>query len=167
MTDNTAPDNTAPADASSTATTSAPHPSTTESHQLVDSWLALWNGDYAQAERIIAPQFRLHAAMMDGGDGSAVDSSTALVGWISATRGAMPDLTFTVEVGPIIDGDHVVVRWRAQATYAGGMPGAQAPIGTKVDFTGTDILRIVDGKIAEYWVNSDTLLLLTQLQVGA
>jgi predicted SnoaL-like aldol condensation-catalyzing enzyme len=29
-------------------------------------------------------------------------------------------------------------------------------VGRKVTFTGTDTLRIVDGKIAEYWANADT-----------
>ncbi len=134
--------------------------------KLVDSWLTLWNGDYAHAQTLIAPDFRLHAAMMDGGDGSAVDSPAALTAWISQTRAAVPDLRFSVQVGPLVDGDHVAVRWRARGTYAGGMPGAAAPAGTAVDFTGTDILRVSGGQLAEYWVNSDTLLLLTQLQVS-
>ncbi len=134
--------------------------------RLVASWLRMWNGDYSQADTLIAPSFRLHAAMMDGGDGSAVDSPQALVRWIASTRVAVPDLAFTVEVGPLVDGDHIVVRWQARGTYAGGVPGARAPVGTAVDFTGTDILRVERGQLAEYWVNSDTLALLTQLQVG-
>ncbi|WP_380158670.1 ester cyclase [Kineococcus sp. R86509] len=134
---------------------------------LVQSWLRLWNGDLTLAAEIVAPDFRLHAAMMDGGDGAAVDSPQALVGWIDSTRAAVPDLAFSIEVGPIVDGPSIAVRWRARGSYAGGVPGAQAPGGTLVDFTGTDVLRTEDGRIAEYWVNSDTLLLLTQLQVRA
>ncbi|MFI5937642.1 ester cyclase [Actinoplanes sp. NPDC051494] len=137
------------------------------SEDLINSWLRLWNGDYALADEIVADGFRLHAAMVDGGDGSAIDSPKALVGWIAQTRAAMPDLRFTIEVGPLTDGDHVVVRWRAAGTYAGGMPGATAPAGTGIDFTGTDILRIADSRFVEYWINSDTLLLMTQLQVVA
>jgi hypothetical protein len=33
-----------------------------------------------------------------------------------------------------------------------------------VTFTGTDTLRARDGRFVEYWVNTDTLSLLTQLQ---
>lgn len=133
--------------------------------QLVDAWLNLWNGDCSGAAALIAPGFRLHAAMMDGGDGSAVDSPSALVSWIAQTRATVPDLTFAIQVGPIVDADRIALRWRAEGTYIGGLPGAGAPAGTRVDFTGTDILRLAGGRLAEYWVNSDTLLLLTQLQV--
>ncbi len=40
---------------------------------------------------------------------------------------------------------------------------ATAPAGTPVAFSSTDILRVEDGCLAEYWINSDTLLLLTQV----
>jgi predicted ester cyclase len=78
-----------------------------------------------------------------------------------------PDLTFVIQVGPIVDADRIALRWRAEGSYAGGLPGAGAPSGTRVDFTGTDVLRVADGRLAEHRVNSDTLLLLTQLQVSA
>lgn len=135
--------------------------------QLVGSWLQLWNGDAGQADALVADGFRLHAAMMDGGDGSAVDSAASLVAWITQTRAAFPDLTFSIQVGPIVDGDLIALRWSASGTYAGGVPGAAAPLGTRIAFTGTDVLRVAGGRLAEYWVNSDTLLLMTQLQVGA
>ncbi len=133
---------------------------------LVDPWLRLWNGDCTEAATLLTPDFTVHAAMMDGGDGSAVRGPDALVAWIGQVRAFAPDMAFSIEVGPITHGDHVVVRWNASGTYGGGVPGAQAPVGTPLSFTGTDILRVEDGQLAEYWVNSDTLLLLTQLRVG-
>jgi predicted ester cyclase len=139
----------------------------TSNEVLISSWLGLWNGDYAVAETIIAADFRMHAAMLDGGDGSAVNTPAALVEWIAMSRAAIPDLTFTIEVGPLVDGDHIALRWRAVGAYAGGMPGASAPAGTPIDFTGTDLLRTEHGRLAEYWLNSDTLQLVTQLQVTA
>jgi hypothetical protein len=40
-----------------------------------------------------------------------------------------------------------LVRWKAQGNYRGGFPGAPTEaIGRHVSFTGTDILRIADGK---------------------
>jgi predicted ester cyclase len=143
------------------------HVTDRDAKRLVEAWLNLWNGGYAGAETFIAPVFRLHAAMLDGGDGSAVDTPAALVAWIAQTRAIVPDLAFVIEVGPIVDAGRIALRWRAEGSYAGGLPGAGAAPGTKVDFTGTDILRVADGRLTEYWLNSDTLQLLTQLQAVA
>ena len=135
--------------------------------ELVDGWLHLWNGDYDHAARIIAPDFRLHAALLDGGDGSAVEDPAGLVTWIRQTRAAIPDLRFTIEVGPVIGQDHITLRWHAAGTYGGGFPGATAPVGAPVSFTGIDLLRVRDGLLSEYWVNSDLHVLLAQLRVVA
>jgi len=90
----------------------------------------------------------------------------ALKGWISGIHTVLTNLTFAIDVGPITDHEHLVVRWRAHGTYRGGFPGA-APeaTGREVTFTGTDTLRIADGKLAEYWANADSLLFLQQLGV--
>ncbi|MCX5088231.1 ester cyclase [Streptomyces sp. NBC_00365] len=131
---------------------------------MLDAWLRLWNGDFAQAPGIISPGFRVHAALLDGGDGSSIRGVDGLVAWIGQTRAAFPDLRFTIEVPPLVDGRYASVRWTATGTYAGGFPGAKAEPGTVVTFTGTDTLRTRDGRFVEYWVNTDTLSLLTQLQ---
>ncbi|MFD8598182.1 ester cyclase [Kitasatospora sp. NPDC059646] len=131
---------------------------------MIDAWLNVWNGDYTQAPAIISPDFTVHAAMLDGGDGSSIRGAEALVGWIAQTRAAFPDLRFSVQTGPLIADGHASLRWTATGTYAGGFPGAKARPGTTVTFTGTDTLRISNGKFVEYWLNSDTLQLLAQLQ---
>jgi predicted ester cyclase len=132
---------------------------------MLDDWLRLWNGDYDRAPGIISPAFRVHAALLDGGDGSSIRGVDGLVAWIEQTRAAFPDLRFTEQVAPLIDGRHASIRWTATGTYAGGFPGAKAKPGTVVTFTGTDTLRMRDGEFVEYWVNTDTLQLLTQLKV--
>ena len=38
-------------------------------------------------------------------------------------------------------------------------------VGRKVNFSGTDVLRIVGGKIVEYWGDADSLLLAQQLEL--
>lgn len=134
---------------------------------LVTGWVALWNGDLELAEKIISEDNRVHAAMFDGGDGSAVGGVSGMKGFVTMMRSLMSDLVFTIDVGPIIDGDHVVVRWVATGHYGGGVPGAGAPVGTAVTFHGTDILRVANKQVVEYWLNADTLDLMTQLQVGA
>ena len=157
--------------ATTSSVTPAAHSVTAPDHRaaaknptaMLDAWLRLWNGDYTQAEAIISPDFTVHAALLDGGDGSTVRGADGLVAWISQTRAAFPDLHFSLQIDPLIAGHHASVRWTATGTYAGGFPGAKAQPGTTVTFTGTDTLRIKDGKFVEYWLNSDTLQLLTQL----
>ncbi|MFJ8547266.1 ester cyclase [Streptomyces sp. NPDC093586] len=151
--------------------TPAAHSVTSQHHRpaaknpksMLDTWLRLWNGDYTQAPDIISPDFKVHAALLDGGDGSSVRGADGLVAWISQTRAAFPDLRFTLQIDPLVAGHRASVRWTATGTYAGGFPGATAQPGTTVTFTGTDTLRIKDGKFVEYWLNSDTLQLLNQL----
>ncbi|WP_226873420.1 ester cyclase [Microbispora sitophila] len=152
--------------------TSAEHAVTSQDHQstaknpkaMLDAWLRLWNGDFTQAPRIISSDFKVHAALLDGGDGSTIRGTDGLVAWIAQTRAAFPDLHFSLQIDPLVAGHHASVRWTATGTYAGGFPGAKAEPGTVVTFTGTDTLRIRDGKFVEYWLNSDTLQLLTQLR---
>jgi predicted ester cyclase len=134
---------------------------------LVTNWVSLWNGDVTIADEIISEENRVHAAMFDGGDGSAVGGVSGMKDLVMQMRSLMSDLDFAVEVGPIVDGDHIVVRWAATGHYGGGIPGAGAPVGTQVTFHGTDILRIAKDQVVEYWLNADTLDLMTQLQVGA
>jgi predicted ester cyclase len=134
---------------------------------LVTNWVALWNGDYEIAEKIISEDNRVHAAMFDGGDGSAVGGVSGMKGFVTMMRSLMSDLVFTIDVGPLVDEDHVVVRWVATGHYGGGVSGAGAPVGTSVTFHGTDILRVANDQVVEYWLNADTLDLMTQLQVGA
>ncbi|WP_405975968.1 ester cyclase [Streptomyces sp. NBC_00988] len=141
------------------------HDGTQKPKAMLDDWLRLWNGDYDRAPGIISPAFRVHAALLDGGDGSSIRGADGLVAWIKQTRAAFPDLRFTEQVAPLVDGRHASVRWTATGTYAGGFPGAKADPGTVITFTGTDTLRMRDGRFVEYWVNTDTLQLLTQLKV--
>lgn len=132
--------------------------------KMLDAWLNVWNGDFSQAPDIISPDFTVHAAMLDGGDGSAVHGVDGLEAMVGQLRGAFPDLHFTMQVDPLFDAHHASVRWTATGTYAGGFPGATAQPGTVVTFTGTDTLRIENGKFVEYWFNADQLQLLTQLR---
>ena len=133
---------------------------------LVAQWVALWNGDLDLATSIIAPDFALHATLLDGRSDTEISGPTGLAGWVSQSHGLFSDLKFTVQVGPVVDGDFVVIRWVAVGRYRGGIPSAAAPVGTPLRFTGTDILRTKGGKVADYWLNADTGDLLMQLKVG-
>jgi steroid delta-isomerase-like uncharacterized protein len=76
-------------------------------------------------------------------------------------RDAFPDLTMTVNQ-QIADGEYVATRWSATGTHKGDLFGI-APTGKQSTVTGITIDHWVDGKVAEAWVNWDTLGLLQQI----
>ncbi|HXH14706.1 MAG TPA: nuclear transport factor 2 family protein [Sphingomonas sp.] len=119
---------------------------------IVRRWLALWNGDLRQIEALVADGVVLHAALIGQPAQGPMAGREALRGWIASFQTMLPAVRFSVEVGPLVDGDMVVVRWRAQGPHGAA----------RMDFTGTDILRILDGTIAEYWLTADTLLMMQQ-----
>ncbi len=133
-------------------------------HRLVNDWVALWNGDLAATDRIVAEDFTSHAAPLTGGEPGESMGRSALNGWVNGIHSVLRDLRFTVQLGPFRDTDTVVLRWRADGAYVGGVPGATAAVGQMVNFFGTDILRVErDGRIHEYWANADSLWFAQQI----
>ncbi|MDG9710746.1 ester cyclase [Streptomyces sp. DH10] len=130
---------------------------------LYDRWSQMWRGDLRHAEDILAPGFLVHQARPDGSDSEAVTGPARLLPEIEQTMAAFGDITITVDLGPIVDGDMLAARWTMRATYTGGIPHATAPVGTKISFSGHDILRVADGRFVEYWTCTDILDGLTQL----
>ena len=140
--------------------------SSTANAALAEPWKDLWNGNLSLTEKIIAEDFLAHAAPLTGTGPDEIRGREALKDWISGIHTVLDGLSFTIDVGPITDDDHLVVRWAARGTYRGGFPGASPEAaGREVTFTGTDTLRIGDGMLAEYWANADSLLFFQQLGV--
>jgi predicted ester cyclase len=74
---------------------------------------------------------------------------------------AFPDLRLTFE-DALADRDRVVTRWRLEGTQDGPLMGF-APSGRRVSIEGIRIDRIENGKIAESWMQMDTMSLLEQI----
>ncbi len=135
-------------------------------------WITLWNGNLDLASKVVAEGIVLHATLLDGRDSATINDPRKFAEWVGSLRQATPDLEFETVVGPIsepagpADGTIIAGHWQASGTSAGGFPGATAAAGTPVAFVGTDIVRIEDGVVMEYWLVSDTLTLLSQLGVG-
>ena len=86
-------------------------------------------------------------------------------------RAAFPDLKFWGAADLIAEGDYVVGRWEGGGTHTGfgiqrfltgSLPVAS---GRKMRFTGTTVLRVENGKIAEEIGLDDGVTALTQLGI--
>ena len=76
-------------------------------------------------------------------------------------RAAFPDIDWRVDF-ILGEDDLVAARWTAAGTNTGPF-GANAATGARVEFSGVNIFRFRDGKVAEIWNHRDDLGLMTQL----
>lgn len=82
---------------------------------------------------------------------------------VSMLRTAFPNLHTTV-THLIAEGDKVVGHWTMRATHTGPLAFMQLPpTGKPVEFTGTDVVRMANGKIVEWWHQEDILSMMQQL----
>jgi hypothetical protein len=132
--------------------------------------LELWNGQEGRidelAAALVSDGFVIHQARAGGGGSERVKGPEALAQLVRAGRAPFDDVNVTLDVGPIAEGDMVAARWTFRGRYAGGIPGATAPEGTEVAFSGIDIMRAEGGRLVEYWVSSDADHLMAQLGAG-
>jgi predicted ester cyclase len=107
-------------------------------------------------------QYSLHAPRRGHADIKA---------FMTGFRGAFPDLMFEGAADLIAEGDYVVGRWKGGGTHTGPafsdflIGSLPAATGRKMYFTGTTVLRIADGKIAEEIGLDDGLTALQQLKL--
>lgn len=84
-------------------------------------------------------------------------------------RAAFPDLNFWATADLIAEGDYVVGQWEGGGTHTGPAFGdflvgsLPAATGRTMRFTGTTVLKVVDGRIVEEIGLDDGVAALTQL----
>jgi predicted ester cyclase len=89
--------------------------------------------------------------------------------FMTGFREAFPDLSFEGAADLIAEGDYVVGRWKGGGTHTGPaftdflVGSLPAATGRKMQFTGTTVLRLENGKIAEEIGLDDGVTALTQL----
>ena len=124
---------------------------------LVRRWIEDFNNGDEQAEADArTPDYVAHVPGAPG----PLDSE----GWIQFTGSfveAFPDLRLTVEE-ILAEGDMVAARVAFRGTHTGAFQGIP-PTNKQVAFSGIEVDRIADGKVAEHWVQLDGLGLLQQL----
>jgi len=138
-----------------------------ENKAIVGRWFAeFWGKQWNPAiiDELAAPdmllQYSLHAPRKGRDDVRA---------FMQDFRAAFPDLGFAGAADLIAEGDYVVGRWVGGGRHtgpafddflAGSLPAAT---GRTMHFTGTTVIKVVDGRIAEEIGLDDGVTALTQL----
>lgn len=124
---------------------------------------------------------RFYTEVLEGGNLSLIDELTAddfvnheeaLPGqppgkegvrfFVNAIRTAFPDIKAKTIEPCLADGDMEACQVLLTGTHRGEMAGVPAT-GKTVEFGGTDIIRVVDGKAAEHWGTTDNMRLMQQI----
>jgi predicted ester cyclase len=111
----------------------------------------LWSGGELRVADELVDADEVHH--LGGEDMSGPEGVKGLVTWL---RTAFPDLR--IEINELVsDGDQVAVRWTASGTHRGPFGDLKAT-GRRVEWTGSDWLRLRDGRIVEVWAFPDGTL---------
>jgi predicted ester cyclase len=138
-----------------------------DNKSIVGRWFTqFWGERYnpGVVDELAAPdmllQYSLHAPRR---------GREAIKAFMADFRAAFPDLNFRGAAELIAEGDYVVGRWQGGGTHTGPefsdflIGSLPAATGRKMHFTGTTVLRIKDGKIAEEVGLDDGVTALQQL----
>jgi predicted ester cyclase len=110
-------------------------------------------------DQFVDPDLRFHP----GTPGTAPDTVgvDGLRESFQRFRSTFTDLHIRIEE-MISEGDLVAARWTATGIHSGDLAGI-APTGNDVRWGGTDVYRLADGKVVEWWRNDDFVWLLHQV----
>jgi predicted ester cyclase len=129
---------------------------------FTEFWGNPWNPKVI--EELAAPDMLLQYSLHEPRRGRA-----DVADFMNGFRRAFPDLAFGGAADLIAEGDYVVGRWIGGGTHtgpafddflAGALPAAS---GRKMRFTGTTVIRVDNGRIAEEIGLDDGVTALTQL----
>ncbi len=114
---------------------------------LYRCWASMWNGNLALADDIIADGFVAHLTADALSPPEQIRDARSVALWVGLIRGRGVDLAYSVELGPITDGDLVVGYWRLVGFRKAADSGALLPF----EKVGIDILRHRDNRLVECW----------------
>jgi predicted ester cyclase len=138
-----------------------------ENKEIVGRWFTeFWGNPWNPKviEELAAPDMLLQYSLHEPRRGRA-----DVADFMNGFRQAFPDLAFGGAADLIAEGDYVVGRWIGGGTHTGPafddfLVGAlPAASGRKMRFTGTTVIRVENGRIAEEIGLDDGVTALTQL----
>ncbi|MFI7708369.1 ester cyclase [Nonomuraea sp. NPDC049480] len=118
-------------------------------------------GNVPGADEVFAPDLIDHNPAADATSG--IDGMRVL---IAAVRDGFTDPQHRILFHQELAGGWVVLHWQMTGTHTGDAFGFAAS-GNPVDINGTDIVRVVDGKITEIYHVEELLKLTQQISIGA
>jgi len=120
--------------------------------------LKIWSeGNYALLDELYSPEIIRHEVNIQE-DLVGTQQYKDNVTWV---RAAYPDFNVTTD-DLFVKDDLVVLRWTVKGTNTGPL-GDQPATGKRVQFSGININRVIDGKIVEEWVYFNRADVLKQL----
>jgi predicted ester cyclase len=134
---------------------------------VVGRWFTdFWgrNVNLSVVDEIAAPDMLLKYTLHEPRRGRA-----DIKAFMTDFRAAFPDLNFRGTAELIAEGDYVVGQWEGGGTHAGPafadflIGSLPAATGRKMHFTGTTVLKVIDGKITEEIGLDDGVTALSQL----
>ena len=123
-------------------------------HRLFDEVINRWN--FAVLDQIFAPIFRV--APDEGRPARGAEDARQFFQWLQSVY---PDLNYTID-DVVVEGELAVARVHARGTHRGEWHG-HSPTGLPVEYAEMIMLRIVDGRITEWWIALDRLHILEQI----
>ena len=136
---------------------------------IVGRWFTqFWGRTYnpSVVEELAAPDMLLQYSLHEPRRGHE-----EIKKFMTGFRQAFPDLNFTGAADLIAEGDYVVGRWKGGGTHTGPafsdfLIGSLPPAtGRRMQFTGTTVLRLANGKIVEEIGLDDGVTALQQLNL--
>ncbi|BAK95634.1 ester cyclase [Tetragenococcus halophilus] len=133
--------------------------------EIYSAWVRAWNEDINILDGIVDKECVVHQARTDNKKSDELKGIEAVKNVIQSSAAYFNDISMTLVVTPIEENNYVSARWNFKGRYNGEMQGARAKKGTSISFEGTDIFFIKDGKIKDYWVSSDVMDFMNQLEM--
>jgi predicted ester cyclase len=121
---------------------------------LFDDVINRWRFDLL--DQVFAPSFRV--APDEQGALRGAEAARQFFLWLQSV---FPDLQYTID-DVVAEEDKAVARVHARATHRGTYMGHSAT-GLPVEYDEMVMLRLVEGKIAEWWVQVNQLHVLQQI----
>jgi steroid delta-isomerase-like uncharacterized protein len=123
---------------------------------IVRKYVELWStGNLVLADEVLAADFVDHTHPNQAPGPESVKQE------VIAFREGFPDVRITIEQ-MIAEGDSVAFRFILRGTHLGTFAGSP-PTGKEDVLTGSDFIRIADGKMVELWSIQETLSWVQQL----
>jgi predicted ester cyclase len=133
--------------------------------EIYQLWMDAWNEDISILQNIADENCIVHQARTDNKNSEGTVGVKALTDVVESAKYYFNNVEMSLVVQPIEEGNYISARWNFKGIYNGNMEGAKAEKGTIVSFDGIDIFHIENDKIKDYWVSSDVIDFMNQLEV--